>query len=108
MGHKDPEPSTPSCWLCNTNMAEEASDLLTELSNPERLMIITLLHEKGELHVNEIVELLGANRPSLSRHLGRLREQCLVTTRRKHNRVYYTLDKTKSDHLIRVLSSVMS
>ncbi len=108
MGRKDPETSTQSCCLCGVDMAEEASDLLTELSNPERLMIISLLHEMGELHVSEIVELLGANRASLSRHLGRLREQCLVTTRRKHNKVYYTLDKTKSDRLIQVLGTIIT
>lgn len=93
--------------LCRPNLAEEASQLLSDLANPERLMIIALLHELGEMHVNDIVEKLGANRASLSRQLGRLREQSIVTTRRKHNRIYYSLSHNKAAELIKTIGHVM-
>ncbi|MBL4614346.1 MAG: helix-turn-helix transcriptional regulator [Magnetovibrio sp.] len=89
-------------------MAEEASELLGELANTERLMIIALLHELGEMHVNEMVETLGANRASLSRHLGRLRDQLMVTTRRKHNRIYYALNLPKAAGLIKIIGTLMA
>jgi len=94
--------------LCRPNMAEEASQLLSALANAERLMIVTLLHETGEMHVNAIVEILGANRASLSRQLARLRDQSIVTTRRKHNRIYYALNHSKAAALIKTISHVMS
>lgn len=93
--------------LCRANLAEEACELLGELANSERLMIVALLHELGEMHVNEMVKTLGANRASLSRQLGRLREQSIVTTRRKHNRIYYALNHPKAGELIKVLGTVM-
>lgn len=93
--------------LCRANMAEEASMLLSELANSERLMIVALLHEVGEMHVNEMVETLGANRASLSRHLGRMREQSIVTARRIHNRMYYTLNNAKAAELIKAIGNVM-
>jgi len=94
--------------LCHSNMAEEASQLLGDLANAERLMIVALLHEVGEMHVNAMVEILGANRASLSRQLGRLREQSIVTTRRKHNRIYYALSHSKAAELIKTIGHVMS
>lgn len=104
MGQK---PQHSSC-LCRSNMAEEASALLGELANSERLMIIALLNEVGEMHVNDMVETLGANRASLSRHLGRLRDQSMVTSRRMHNRIYYTLSDTKAIKLLDKLSNIMT
>jgi len=94
--------------LCRQNLIEEASGLLGDLANPERLQIVALLHEMGEMHVNEMVETLGANRASLSRQLGRLREQSMVSTRRKHNRIYYALCHVKAAELIKTIGSVMS
>lgn len=103
MGH----PSQHRRCLCRSHIAEKATALLGELANAERLMIVALLHELGEMHVNEIVTALGANRASLSRHLGRLREQSIVTTRRRHNRIYYALSHHKAGEMIKTLCAVM-
>lgn len=94
--------------LCQTSMAEEASQLLGDLANSQRLMVVALLHEQGEMHVNEMVEQLGVNRAALSRQLSRLREQSLVTTRRKHNRIYYSLDHAKAAAIVQSLSVMLS
>lgn len=93
--------------LCHSSLANEASMLLGELANSERLMIVALLHELGEMHVNALVEILGAPRASLSRHLGRLRDQSIVTTRRKHNRIYYTLNHAKTAALVKSIGNVL-
>ncbi|MFC1672648.1 ArsR/SmtB family transcription factor [Pseudomonadota bacterium] len=94
--------------LCHTDMAEEASQLLGDLANSQRLMVVALLHDQGEMHVNEMVEKLGVNRAALSRQLGRLRDQALVTTRRKHNRIYYSLDHAKAAAIVQSLSVMLS
>jgi len=88
-------------------MAEEASDLLGELANPERLMVVALLHEMGEMNVTEMVNTLGVNRVSLSRQLARLREQDMVTTRRKHNHVYYQINHPQASKLIKILGVLL-
>ena len=93
--------------LCRPNLAEEACQLLSDLANTDRLMIVALLHELGEMHVNDMVAKLGANRASLSRQLGRLREQSIVTTRRKHNRIYYALSHGKAAALIKTIGNVV-
>lgn len=98
-----PDKAQTKACLCRANMAGEASELLGELANSERLMLVALLHEAGELHVNEMVELLGANRASISRHLGRLREQSIVTAQRKSNRVYYRLNHDKTIEMLKTL-----
>jgi len=100
-------PQTNRDCLCRAHLVKEACGLLGGLANAERLMIVALLNELGELHVNEMVDKLGANRASLSRQLGHLRDQSVVTTRRKHNRIYYTLDHTRTAALIKTLNTVM-
>ncbi len=89
--------------LCRQSKAGKVSRFLSTLANTERLMIVTLLHEMGELHVNELVKILGAKRTSISRHLSLLRAQRLLTARRKHNRIYYTLGDPKAAALVMTL-----
>ena len=53
--------------------AEEISEILKLLGNPQRLLIACLLCE-GEYAVSEIEEKLGIRQPTLSQQLGALRE----------------------------------
>lgn len=89
-------------------MAGEVSKLLGALANEQRLMIVALLRETGEMHVKEIAQQLGVQRSSLSRHLSRLRELAVVRTRRNHNRVYYSLDHDKAARIITALGLVLA
>jgi DNA-binding transcriptional ArsR family regulator len=50
--------------------AEEISEILKLLGNPQRLQIACLLCE-GEYAVSEIEEKLGIHQPTLSQQLGR-------------------------------------
>lgn len=62
--------------------AAEATRLLKALSSEPRLLVLCYLSEAGEMSVGELVEHIGLSQSALSQHLGRLRDEGLVTTRK--------------------------
>jgi DNA-binding transcriptional ArsR family regulator len=70
--------------------AEEASDLLKALANPNRLMLLCMLVE-GERCVSDLNQELWLSQSALSQHLARLRQEGLVETRREGQTIYYRL-----------------
>jgi len=60
--------------------------------DPTRLRILGLLAVK-EMTVNEIVTEIGLSQPTISRHLGILREAEIVIDRRDGQQVFYSLNK---------------
>jgi DNA-binding transcriptional ArsR family regulator len=65
------------------------------LADPKRILILYLLSGKPRL-VNELAEMLEIPQPTVSRHLGVLRERGLVATEREGTAIRYTL----ADHRI--------
>jgi len=61
-----------------------------------RLRILSLLRD-GELCVNDIVEVLEAPQPRVSRHLGHLRKAGLVIARKSGLWIHYSLAPAKSE-----------
>ncbi len=59
---------------------------------PTRLKILALLSDK-EMTVNELTEAVGLSQPTVSRHLGQLRDAEIVLDRRDGQKVYYSLNK---------------
>ncbi len=57
-----------------------------------RFKIIRLL-SAGEMSVNDIAQAVGLSQPTVSRHLGILREANIVVDRRDGQQVYYSLNK---------------
>jgi DNA-binding transcriptional ArsR family regulator len=70
--------------------AGEAAGFLKNLANPNRLMILCLLSQ-GELCVSDIQSHLDISQTALSQHLARLREEGIVTFRRDHRTLYYSI-----------------
>lgn len=70
--------------------AEQVAAVLTELSNPRRLMILCLLAE-GERSVGALQDALGLGQSALSQHLARLRSAGMVATRRDGTSVHYRI-----------------
>lgn len=70
--------------------AGAAAGFLKNLANPNRLMILCLLSE-GELCVSDIQSHLDISQTALSQHLARLREEGIVTYRRDHRTLYYSI-----------------
>lgn len=94
--------------ICRTGKAGEISDLLAALANEQRLMVVALLREVGEMSVGDMASNLGVNRAALSRHLARLRDLSLVTTHRRGNRVFYALDHEHAPRLLHVVDILMN
>ncbi|GAA5216302.1 metalloregulator ArsR/SmtB family transcription factor [Corallincola platygyrae] len=73
------------------------------LTDTTRLTILMLLQDEGELSVGELVEALQLSQPKISRHLAQLRQQGVLTDRRKGQWVFYGLNNelpTWAEHVI--------
>mgnify|MGYP000023157275 FL=1 len=70
--------------------AERASQLLTAMANPKRLLILCNLLDK-ELNVSDLAERVDLGQSPLSQHLSKLRAWGLVSTRREGQQINYTL-----------------
>lgn len=84
--------------------------LCKALAHPTRLLIIDELRD-GPRSVGDLVEELGLRQSNLSQHLGILRSQGLVISRRDGQAVYYRLRDARVtqafDLLRQVLRSVL-
>ncbi|OYX67571.1 MAG: transcriptional regulator [Rhizobiales bacterium 32-66-11] len=70
--------------------AEEAAALISSMANAKRLLMLCHLME-GERSVGDLAMLVGLSQSALSQHLGKMRLQGLVTTRREAQTIYYSL-----------------
>ena len=70
--------------------AGEAAQLLKLLANDHRLIILCRLSDE-ELSVSELGEYVNLSQSALSQHLGKLRAERLVATRRDAQTIYYRL-----------------
>lgn len=87
--------------------ADEVSALLKLLANPNRLMIACRLLE-GEASVGDIEIELGIKQPTLSRELGKLRDEGIIHARRQSKIVFYTLAHPQMERLIRAICGASS
>jgi len=78
------------------------SDMLKAMGNPHRLIILCRLSE-GPCSVSEMAPLVGLSQSALSQHLGRLRRDRLVSTRRDAQTIYYSISDDKVSTMIEVL-----
>ncbi len=79
-----------------------ASKILKSLGNQRRLEILTCLSEQ-ELSVGQLEQKIKISQSALSQHLGRLRRDDIVTTRREAQTIFYSL---YSDNIRNLLHSV--
>ncbi|NLP61608.1 ArsR/SmtB family transcription factor [Paraburkholderia sacchari] len=85
--------------------AEKCCALLKALAHEDRLLLLCQLTE-GERNVGELEALVGVHQPSLSQHLGVLREEGLVETRREGKYIYYRLASHEVIQVMQTLSSL--
>ncbi|MCL5974363.1 MAG: metalloregulator ArsR/SmtB family transcription factor [Gammaproteobacteria bacterium] len=85
--------------------AKKAADLLKQMSNEHRLMILCALGNQ-ELAVSEINYLVPLSQSALSQHLASLRHAELVKTRKDSQTVYYRLNGDAALRIIAVLQSL--
>ncbi|MFD1940693.1 MULTISPECIES: ArsR/SmtB family transcription factor [Devosiaceae] len=82
--------------------ADQASQLLTAMANPKRLLILCNLLDQ-ELNVSQLAERVNLAQSPLSQHLSKLRAWGFVKTRRDGQQVNYSL---QSDDVRQVLSTL--
>lgn len=85
--------------------ANKASSVLGALSNEKRLVILCQLVD-GERSVNDLTELLGAPQSTISQHLGVLRREGLVQTRRDAQTLYYSLAGNEARAILETLQAL--
>ena len=98
-------PLTPEALAALRESAGKCCALLKALAHEDRLLVLCQLTE-GERNVSELEELVGVQQPSLSQHLGKLREEGLVQTRREGKHIYYRLASPEAIQIMQTLSSL--
>jgi len=71
---------------------EKLTALFKLLADPTRLGILMQL-SSGEVNVSRLCEVLGLPQPSVSHHLGLLREANVISSRRDGKQVYYSISE---------------
>ncbi len=85
--------------------AGDAAELMRQLSNQNRLMIVCSLVD-GELSVAALNERVPLSQSALSQHLASLRKSKLVATRRDGLTIYYRLQGDKAMRVIGLLKEM--
>ncbi len=85
--------------------ADDACGLLKALANPHRLMIVCALLER-EQSVGALAQTLGVRETLASQHLGLLRRDGVVSTRRDGQTIYYALQSGQARTLVETLSNI--
>jgi DNA-binding transcriptional ArsR family regulator len=81
------------------------AEFLKNLCHPHRLMIVCALVE-GELGVSDLEHGLAIRQPSLSQHLGSLREAGIISGRKAGKTVFYRLNDPRAAKLVETLHAV--
>ncbi|GAN69961.1 ArsR/SmtB family transcription factor [Acetobacter syzygii] len=89
---------------------EEARQLVERIklfAQPQRLMILDALLEKGSLAVGELEACTGIGQPTLSQQLGALRRAEIVVPRRESRTIHYSLASEEDGLRVRALLGLL-
>jgi ArsR family transcriptional regulator len=86
--------------------AAEAVGVLKSIAHEGRLLVLCYLAEAGELSAGQLTERVGLSQSALSQHLGRLRDEGLVATRKVAQSVFYRIDQPKVLQLLGALHAI--
>ena len=76
------------------------------LASPVRLKVLNALR-KGEKSVDVLAKMLGVQKANLSQHLGILRQQKIVTTRKAGLNIFYSISNPKMLKACDILREVL-
>ncbi|MCA9904062.1 MAG: winged helix-turn-helix transcriptional regulator [Anaerolineae bacterium] len=80
--------------------------ICTAVGDPKRIQILYALHEQP-MHVSALADLLGMPQPTVSRHLGILRERSLVINEREGATVIYRVRDTRIIDVLDTMRQVL-
>jgi len=85
--------------------APQAADLLRQLANPNRLLILCHISQE-ERSVGQLEQDLGLRQPGLSQQLAELRQSGLVKTRRESRSIYYSIADERAEAVMAMLYDI--
>lgn len=85
--------------------APEAAELLRQLANANRLLILCHIAQQ-ERSVGQLEQELGLRQPGLSQQLAELRQSGLVKTRRESRSIYYSLADERAEAIMAMLHRI--
>lgn len=85
--------------------AAQCCVLLKAMAHEDRLLLLCQLTQ-GEQNVGELEATVDIHQPSLSQHLGVLREEGLVAARRQGKYIYYSLASHEVVAIMQTLSAL--
>jgi DNA-binding transcriptional ArsR family regulator len=92
-------------WDKLRDSAAQCCTLLKAMAHEDRLLLLCQL-TAGEQNVGELEERVGLRQPSLSQHLGVLREEGIVAARREGKYIYYSLASHEVVQIMQTLSGL--
>jgi DNA-binding transcriptional ArsR family regulator len=98
-------PLSPAALDALRQSATKCCALLKAMAQEDRLLLLCQLIE-GEHNVGELEAAVGLHQPSLSQHLGVLREEGLVSARREGKYMYYNLASVEVLSIMQTLSKL--
>ncbi|NDV47200.1 transcriptional regulator [Paludibacter sp. 221] len=87
----------------DTIQMEKAAYALRAISHETRLCIISLLSERGEMGVGQLVEALGCEQSLLSHHLTDMRAKGILNSRREGKNCFYSL---KNKQIVQIIDCI--
>ncbi|MCL4249593.1 MAG: winged helix-turn-helix domain-containing protein [Anaerolineae bacterium] len=80
--------------------------ICTAVGDPKRIQILYALHEQP-MNVSALADMLGMPQPTVSRHLGILRERSLVINEREGAAVIYRIRDTRIIDVLDTMRQVL-
>ena len=89
----------------NTEVMNQAAYMLKAISQGTRLCVISLLAEKTEMNVSQLLEELECEQSLLSHHLTDMRARGILNCRRDGKNCYYSL---KNKQIVQIIDCIQT
>lgn len=86
--------------------AAQAAALLKAIGNENRLLVLCMLIEMGEMSVGAMLQHISLSQSALSQHLGRMRDEGLVSYRRESQTLYYRIANPDVEKVVAALKEI--
>ena len=86
--------------------AAKAAALLKAIGNENRLLVLCMLIQAGEMSVGALLEHIPLSQSALSQHLSRMREEGLVSYRRESQTLYYRIENPDIEKIVATLKAI--
>ncbi len=83
--------------------AGQVADTLKAIGNARRLMLLCKLVEHDEMTVGDLAREVGLSQSACSQHLGKMRDEGLVTYRRESQTLWYAIADARVGTLLATL-----